>query len=88
MPRRILHGLIPCAQIVYCRSLADLSRCAGAVGRFVLRRGILLCLADAKEPIPGLFGRYFANRGIKYFKGPNPPAPGDLTFTELVVFGP
>ncbi|MGX5839240.1 hypothetical protein ACWGTI_00815 [Mesorhizobium sp. ArgA1] len=88
MPRRILHGLMPCAQIVYCRSLADLSRCAGALGRFVLRRGILLCLVDAREPIPGLFGRYFANRGIKYFKGPNPPAPGDLTFTELVVFGP
>lgn len=88
MKRHVLRGLIPCHQVVYCRSVADLDRCAGALGRFVLRRGILLCLVDAREPIPGLFGRYFANRGIKYFKGPNPPAPGDLTFTELVVFGP
>ncbi|MDX8432989.1 hypothetical protein RFN25_06025 [Mesorhizobium abyssinicae] len=88
MPRRILHGLIPCAQIVYCRSLVDLGRCAGAVGRILLRRGILLCLVDANGPIAGLFGRYFANKGLKYFKGPKPPSPGDLTFTELVIFGP
>ncbi|MGX5847426.1 hypothetical protein ACWGTO_10170 [Mesorhizobium sp. PL10] len=88
MKRHVLRGLIPCHQVVYCRSVADLGHCSGAMGRFLLRRGKLLCLVDAKGPIPGLFGRYFANRGIKYFKGPKPPAPGDLTFTELVVFGP
>ena len=86
--RRTGHGLIRCGQIVYCRSLADLSRCAGTIGRYLLRRGILLCLVDAKEPIPGLFGRYFPNRGPRYFKGPKPPPLGDLTFTELVIFGP
>ncbi len=86
--RRIRHGLIPCGQIVYCRSLADLGRCAGALGRFLLRRGIPLCLVDAKERIPGLLGRYFPNTGPKYFKGPKPPPLGDLTFTELVIFGP
>ncbi|UCI07129.1 hypothetical protein [Mesorhizobium sp. B1-1-8] len=88
MPRRILHGLVPCGQVVYCRSLAELSQCAGTLGRFLLRRGILLCLVDAMEPVPGLFGRYFPRKGLKYFKGPKPPAAGDLTFTELVVFGP
>lgn len=88
MPRRILRGLIPSFQVVYCRSLADLSRCAGALGRFLLRRGILLCVVDAKEPVAGLFGWYRPNRGLKYFKGPKPPSPGDLTFTELVIFGP
>lgn len=88
MPRRILRGLVPCYQIIYCRSLADLSRCAGAMGRFLLRRGILLCLVDAKEPIAGLHGWYRPNKGLKYFKGPRPPSLGDLTFTELVVFGP
>ncbi|MBR0935159.1 hypothetical protein JQ586_17420 [Bradyrhizobium jicamae] len=86
--RRIGHGLIPCGQIVYCRSPADLGRCAGTIGRFLLRRGILLCLVDAKERIPGLFGRHFPNRGLRYFKGPKPPQLGDLTFTELVIFGP
>ncbi|RWD45489.1 MAG: hypothetical protein EOS35_13640 [Mesorhizobium sp.] len=88
MPRRILRGLIPSYQVIYCRSLADLSRCAGAVGRFLLRSGILLCVVDAKEPIAGLFGWYRPNRGLKYFKGPRPPSLGDLTFTELVIFGP
>ncbi|PDQ19472.1 hypothetical protein CN311_19340 [Mesorhizobium sanjuanii] len=88
MPRRILRGLLPCYQIIYCRSLADLSRNAGAMGRFLLRSGSLLCVVDAKEPIAGLFGWYRPNRGLKYFKGPRPPSPGDLTFTELVIFGP
>ncbi|WP_287259264.1 hypothetical protein [Mesorhizobium sp.] len=88
MPRRILRGLIPSHQIVYCRSLADLSRCAGAIGRFLLRSGILLCVVDAREPIGGLFGWYRANSGLKYFRGPRPPSLGDLSFTELVMFGP
>ncbi|UVC18876.1 hypothetical protein IHQ72_06650 [Mesorhizobium onobrychidis] len=88
MPRRILRGLIPSYQVVYCRSLADLSRCAAAMGRFLLRSGILLCVVDAKEPIAGLFGWYRPNRGLKYFRGPRPPSLGDLTFTELVMFGP
>jgi hypothetical protein len=87
-PRRILRGLLPSYQIIYCRSLTDLSRCAGAMGRFLLRSGILLCVVDANEPIAGLFGRYRHNSAPKYFKGPKPPSLGDLTFTELVVFGP
>ncbi|MDG4887140.1 MULTISPECIES: hypothetical protein [unclassified Mesorhizobium] len=86
-PRRILHGLVSCCQVVYCRSHADLVRCAGVVGRFLLRRGQLLCLVDAMGPVPGLSGRYFPNKGIKYFKGPKSPSPGDLTFTEMVLFG-
>jgi hypothetical protein len=86
--RRILRGLVPCCQVVYCRSLADLSRCAGALGRFLLRRGNLLCLVDAVGPVSGLPGRYFPGRGAKYFRGPQPPSLGDLTFTEIVLFGP
>ncbi|WP_292371348.1 hypothetical protein [Mesorhizobium sp.] len=86
-PRRILRGLIPCCQVVYCRSHVDLVRCAGALGRFLLRRGKLLCLVDAMGPVPGLSGRYFPKKGIKYFKGPKQPSPGDLTFTEMVLFG-
>ena len=85
--RRILRGLIPCCQVVYCRSHADLARCAGVMGRFLLSRGKLLCLVDAMGPIAGLFGRYFPKKGLKYFKGPKSPSPGDLTFTEMVLFG-
>jgi len=88
MRLRIVHHFIPSCQVVYCRSLADLAGCAGAVGRFLLRRGIVLCAVDANEPVAGLVGHYFAKKGVKYFKGPKPPSLGDLTFTELVVFGP
>jgi len=86
--RHVVRGLIPCCQVIYCRSTAELSRYAGAIGRFLLPKGIVLCLVDATEIIPGLRGRYFPNRGPKYFKGPRPPSPGDLTFTEMVVYGP
>ena len=55
-------------------------------GPVVQRRGRLFGLVDACAPVPGLVGRYFADVGPKYAKGPNPPWPGDLAFTEFVVF--
>ena len=85
--RRILRGMIPSSQVVYCRSPEELSQCAGVLGRYLLRKGVFLCVVDANGPVPGLVGRYFAGSGTKYFKGPKPPALGDLTFTELVIFG-
>jgi len=85
--RRIVRGLVPCSQVIYCRSPEELSQCAGAIGRFLLRRGTFLCIVDANGQVPGLTGRYFAGSGPKYFRGPKPPSPGDLTFTELVIFG-
>lgn len=84
--RRVLRGLVPCSQVIYCRSHEDLNRCAGALGRHLLRRGRLFGIVDACAPVPGLVGRYFAGVGPKYAKGPNPPRPGDLVFTEFVVF--
>lgn len=84
--RRVLRGLLPCSQVIYCRSHADLSLCAGALGRHLLRKGQLFGIVDASAPVPGLVGRYFAGVGPKYAKGPNPPTPGDLAFTEFVVF--
>ncbi len=85
--RRIFHGIVPSAQVIYSRTPEELSRCAGALGRHLLRKGIFLCVVDANGPVPGLIGRYFAGSGTKYFKGPKPPSLGDLTFTELVIFG-
>lgn len=84
--RHIWGRTIPCHQVVYCRSTDDLARCAGLIGRFLSRRGAMLCLVDAVAPIPGLRGHFFRGRGPKYFKGPQPPRPGDLTFTEMVFF--
>ena len=45
-------------------------------------------LLDATEKIPGLAGKFLANRGPKYFKGPQRPRLGDLAFCESVLFGP
>jgi hypothetical protein len=84
--RRVLRGLVPASQVIYCRSHADLSQCAGALGRYLLRKGMIFCLVDARAPVPGLIGRYFAEIGPKYFKGPSLPAPGDLAFTEFALF--
>jgi hypothetical protein len=78
---------IPCAQLVYCRSLDHFVRCAGPIGRFLLLRGRPFVLIDADGPIRGLLGRYFPGRMPKYFKGPDRPRLGDLAYTETAMFG-
>jgi hypothetical protein len=86
--RRMLKGLAPCRQLVYCRSIDDLVHWAGSLGRHFLHEGAVLCVVDSNGPIVGLAGHYFPDCGPKYFKGPFPPALGDLSFTEFAVFGP
>jgi hypothetical protein len=76
------------AQLVYCRSIEELVRFAGVVGRFLLRRGMLFVALDANGPVDGLIGTYRTSRGRKYFKGPKPPRLGDLAYTEIAMFGP
>ncbi len=79
---------VPCAQLVYCRDIKDFVRFAGPLGRFLLRRGLLLVTLDANGPIDGLIGTFRKSWGPKYHKGPDLPRLGDLAYTELVVFGP
>jgi hypothetical protein len=90
LPMRIRRGWIapPAMQLIYCRAIADYVACAGAIGRHLLARGKVAVICDANERIPGLFGLYTEARGRKYFKGPQPPRLGDLTDTELVIYGP
>ena len=90
IPMRIRRGWIapPAMQLVYCRDIAEYVRCAGAVGRTLLRRGKLSVILDANGPVPGLTGFYSKARGRKYFKGPHRPRLADLTDTELVLYGP
>ena len=94
-PRRIgLAGLLPgleisCLQVIYCRSVADLPRIAAPLGRLMLtRHRTPLLLVDAAGPQAGLAGRFFEGRRVKYTRGPNPVAAGDLAYTEIVLFGP
>lgn len=88
LPRRIAKGLIPVVQLVYCRDHEDFVRFSRPIGRYLTARGWPLVLMDTPGPIRGLFGKYFAGNGPKYFKGPNPPRLGDLAFTEGILFGP
>ena len=88
-PKRMRGGTIPlpALQLVYCRDIADYVRCAGAIGRFLIRHGKPVVVLDANGPVPGLAGVYSKTRGRKYFKGPNQPGLTDLTETELVLYG-
>ncbi len=90
IPMRIRRGWIapPAMQLVYCRDIGEYVRCAGAIGRTLLRHGKLSVILDANGPVPGLTGFYSKARGRKYFKGPHRPRLADLTDTELVLYGP
>lgn len=88
LPRRLIKGLFPTLQLVYCRDIVDFQRFAGPLGRELLSQGHPTVLVDASESLPGLFGMFFKDRGPKYFKGPERPRLGDLSFSEGVLFGP
>ena len=68
--------------------IADYVACAGVIGSVLLGRGKLSVILDANGPVPGLRGIYTERRGRKYFKGPLKPRLGDLSDTELVIYGP
>jgi len=90
IPMRIRRGWIapPAMQLIYCRDLAEYVACAGTIGRLLLRRCKISVIVDANGAIEGLRGIYTEKRGRKYFKGPNRPRLGDLSDTELVLYGP
>jgi hypothetical protein len=84
---RTVKGLIPGAQLIYCSDLRDFVRWAGPVGRYLAARGRLFVLIDANGPLPGMIGKYLAGKMPKYFKGPDRPRLGDLSYTEAALFG-
>jgi hypothetical protein len=78
---------VPAMQLGYCRSIDDYVKCAGAIGRHLLRRGKPIVAIDANGAMAGLPGVYTEMRGRKYFKGPQQPRLGDLADTELAIYG-
>jgi len=84
---RLIKGFIPCAQLVYCRKIADLVDVAGTVGRHLLLHGRPFVLIDANGAIPGIAGKYFAGVAPKYYRGSTRPVLGDVTETEATIFG-
>jgi plasmid stabilization system protein ParE len=85
-PRRV-RSVIPCAQLIYCREVADVARFAGPIGRFLAVRGRPFVVIDANGPIDGLIGHYLDRTMPKFFRGPVQPRLGDLAHTETALFG-
>ena len=88
VPMRSARNVLPSAQLVYCRTIADFVRFAGPLGRRLARLGLVSVMIDAQGPIPGLVGRYAPGRRIKFYRGSTAPRLGDLSGTELVYLGP
>ena len=66
---RLVKGIVPCAQLVYCRDIKTFTRFARPVGRYLALRGRPLTIIDANGPIPNLVGKYVPGKLPKYFKG-------------------
>jgi hypothetical protein len=84
--RRDLKGLIPCVQLIYCRSIDEFVRFAGTIGRVLAKRGIFLVTIDANGPIAGLVGKYYPGKMPKFVKGGGAVRLGDLAYTNIAVF--
>jgi hypothetical protein len=87
LPKRWDLIPMPGMHLGYCRSIADYVKCAGAIGRYLLLRGKPIIIVDANDAVAGVSGVYSEARGRKYCKGPHRPRLGDLTDTELVIYG-
>jgi hypothetical protein len=85
--RLVLSRKIPCAHLIFCRDVADLTRFAGPVSRFLLAHGMPFMIIGANGPTQGLIGRFFPNRRPMYYRGEEKPRIGDLSHTEGAIFG-
>ena len=86
-PRRVLYSPVRLMQLVYCRDTRAFARCAGPIGRALMKQGVGAVIMDANGPVRGLAGLYFRGKAPRYFRGPSAPRLNDLAFTEAVVFG-
>ena len=90
LPVRARSGRLPLPlmQLIYCRDIKDFALCAGAVGRWLLGRGMIGILLEAASPLPrGAPVLRRLPRTAKFYRGPHPPRIGDLSYTERVIFG-
>jgi hypothetical protein len=74
--RRLAKAMLPCAQLIYCRDIADLAQFAGLIGRHLLAQGCPLIVTDANGAVPGLMGKYIDGLMPKYYRGAEAPRHG------------
>jgi hypothetical protein len=72
--------------VIYARDLDTFAAFAPAIGRRLALRAPL-CVVDADGPHAALAGKFLNEREPRYFKGPHPPAPSDLAYSELAILG-
>lgn len=84
-PRRLDRPRAGMMELIYCRGFADFRRCAPALGKYFLKKGVAGFLIDGAAP--GMLSRYVEGKEPRYYKGPQPPALNDLAYTEKTVFG-
>lgn len=86
--KRVLRfGRLPCAMLLYCRSLEVVERFAGPIGRALAGRGLPLLLVGTGRPLHGMPGRHFPAKLPIYQKGDPAPSGVDLSYTEAALFG-
>jgi hypothetical protein len=85
--RRMVKGVVPCAQLIYSRDIEEFVRFFGPIGRYLARRGMPFVMMDSNGRVPGLTGMYVKGMLPKYYKGPFQPRLGDLAYTETALFG-
>jgi hypothetical protein len=84
--RKWIRRSLPSSQVI----LGDpdlIIELARPMMRELASRGSLLALCDVDQSGKPALGRVF-RRGIRYFKGAEAPPVGDLSYSELAVFGP
>ncbi len=75
-------------QLIYCRSTGALPRFARQIGWHLLARHALpAVVVDADGPLPGFGGWFHAGWGLRLKRGADTVRPGDLAYTEMVIFG-
>jgi hypothetical protein len=85
--RCLAKGVLPFAQLIYCRDTTDVVRFSGLIGRYLAVRGCPFVAIDASGPMCG-FARHLPRGEAEVpSKGPDKPRPGDLACTEAALFG-
>jgi len=74
---------VPLGRLIYCRSLDSFVRFAGAIGRYLLRRGCPLVISDADGLLAHVPSIYLKG-ARRYWKGPKPMRLGDMAYSEIV----
>jgi len=85
--RWMIKRHLPCAQLIYCRSLETLEAAAPSIARMLASLGMPLLLIPTDRPLRRMPGRFFPAKLPVYCRGEPAPPVRDLTYTYAAVFG-